>query len=335
MSEGAPASTTAPHVFVSDFPFAEADQARVRAAFGPERAIFAPERDALRATLSAHPDADILCGFSPPADAFVLASGIRWLALPSAGADVALERGLVRVGGPIVTTASGVHTIPMREHVFSVMLLWLRDWPRRLAAQQRHAWLREGTFWQQRELDGATLGIIGLGAIGRGVAQLGRAFGMRVIATHRSATAGATDPDVDALMPLAQLPDLLGQADYLVLALPSTPESRGLLGPNEFHAMRSHAFLVNIARGDIIDETALIAALHEGTIGGAGLDVFAHEPLPADSPLWGLPNVIISPHIAGPTDRYSQRFTDLLLDNVARYDSGQPLRNVVDPTRGY
>ncbi len=328
-------AATPPHLFVSDFPFAPPDQERLRAVFGAERAVFAEGRDALRAALAANPGADILCGFSPPAEAFTLAPGVRWLALPSAGADVALERGLVRPQGPVVTTAAGVHAIPMREHVFSVMLLWLRGWRARLDAQARHEWQRDGTFWGQRELDGATLGIVGLGAIGRGVARLGRAFGMRVVATHRSARAGASDPDVDALIPLAGWHDLLAQSDFVVLALPSTPASRGMLDATALGAMRPHAFLVNIARGDVVDETALVTALRDGTIGGAGLDVFAQEPLPPDSPFWDLPNVLISPHIAGPTDRYSQRFTDLFLDNLARFDGGQPLRNVVDPARGY
>ncbi|MBA3825908.1 MAG: D-2-hydroxyacid dehydrogenase [Ktedonobacterales bacterium] len=325
-----------PHdVFVTDFPFTAPDQARVQAALGTRRAIFAAGHDGLGAMLAAQPAATIVCSFSPPADVLSVAPGVRWLALPSAGADIALARGLIRPGGPVVTTAAGIHMVPMREHIFSVMLLWLRGWPQRLAAQTRHAWLRDGTFWGQRELAGVTLGIIGLGAIGRGVARLGHAFDMRVVATHRSATAGATDPDVDALLPLAQLHDLLAQSDFVVLALPSTPASRGLLGAAELTAMRPHAFLVNIARGDIVDETALIAALRAGTIGGAGLDVFAHEPLPPESPLWDMPNVIISPHIAGPTDRYSERFTDLFLDNLTRFDNGQPLRNVVDPNRGY
>jgi phosphoglycerate dehydrogenase-like enzyme len=323
------------HGFVTDFPFLPADQNRLKAAFGADRAIFVSGKDRLMLALRAHPDTDILCTFSPPADVLAHGPQVRWLALPSAGADIPLERGLVRADGPVVTTAAGVHVIPMREHIFSTMLLWMRGWPQRLTDQSHHQWRRDDAIWQQGELDGTTLGIVGLGAIGRGVAQLGRAFGMRVVATHRSATAGATDPDADRLFPLAQLHGLLSQADFVVLALPSTPDSRRLIGAAELAAMPNHAFLINIARGDIVDEEAMVAALRAGTLGGAALDVFTHEPLPPDSPLWDLPNVIISPHIAGPTNRYSGRFTDLFLDNLARFDAGQPLRNVVDLARGY
>jgi phosphoglycerate dehydrogenase-like enzyme len=325
------------HLFVSDFEFDEADRDRLIAALGAGHAVLVRGAAALHQALAAHPEAEVLCSFRPPADALELAPGLRWIALPSAGADSALRAGLVRPGGPIVTTANGVHAVPMGEHVFGVLLMWARNWPMLLAAQHERSWPDHPRWRALRgvELDGATLGIVGLGAIGRQIAHLGRAFGMRVLGVRRSAQAGQSDPDVDALFPPEQLREMLAQADYVVIAAPSTPETQHLIGAAELAAMKPTAFLVNIARGALVDEAALIRALGEGRIGGAGLDVFEREPLPLDSPLWTMANVIISPHLAGSSPSYSRRFTDLLLDNLARYRAGEPLRNVVQPERGY
>jgi phosphoglycerate dehydrogenase-like enzyme len=158
---------------------------------------------------------------------------------------------------------------------------------------------------------------------------------MRVLATRRSTRSGDTDPDVDRLYPLSQLHELLHQCDYVVLAVPLTPETELLIGEAELRAMQPHTYLVNIARGRIIDEQALIRALREGWIGGAGLDVAAEEPLPADSPLYSMPNVILTPHISGVSVHYEQRLAALFADNLQRYRSGQALRNLYNPARGY
>ena len=180
-----------------------------------------------------------------------------------------------------------------------------------------------------------TIGIIGLGRIGRRVAHLASAFGMRVLATSRSARSGDVDPAVHQLYPLQQLHELLQQCDYVVLAVPLTSETESLIGEAELRAMRPHAYLVNIARGRIIDEQALVRALREGWIGGAGLDVAAEEPLPADSPLYSMPNVILTPHISGVSVHYEQRLAALFADNLQRYRSGQALLNLYDSARGY
>jgi phosphoglycerate dehydrogenase-like enzyme len=325
-----------PNLFITNFAFDEADRARLLAVLGAEHALFVA-RPALRETLAAHPEADVLCTYNPPDDLFTLAPRLRWVALSSAGAERVVARGLVRLDGPVVTTASGVHAAAISEHVFGLLLIWVRGWREMLALQQAGTWPNRGVWpaLQPGELHGATLGIVGLGAIGRALARLGRAFGMRVLATRHSAQAGETDPDVDTLYPLTDLHTLLAVADYVVLAAPATAESRHLIGPAELAVMRPRAFLVNIARGALVDEPALIAALESGRIGGAGLDVFEREPLPAESSLWHLPNVILSPHVAGSTEQYSRRLTDLLLENVALYRAGRPLRNVVQPARGY
>lgn len=325
-----------PRLFVSDFAFTEADRARLRAVLGDEHTRFV-ERGMVLATLAEHPETDAICTYGPAATLLDAAPNLHWLALSSAGAELAVERGLVRPGGLTVTTASGVHAVPISEHVFGMLLMWVRGWPEMLDLQRASKWPdREG--WpplQPRELSGATLGIIGLGAIGRAVARLGHAFGMRVIATHRSARPGESDPDLDQQYPLTQLRDLLAASDYVVVAAPATSETRHLIGANELAAMRPHAFLINIARGSLIDQDALITALTAQRIGGAGLDVFEQEPLPAESPLWKLPNVILSPHVAGATQRYGERLADLLIENITHLRNGEPLRNVVEPERGY
>ena len=327
-----------PQLVVSNFTFAPDDQRRVEAALGAGAlALVHGGRDALREALVAHPEADVVVSFSPPADLLSIAPNLKWIALPSAGADHAIRAGFVQPGGPMVTTASGIHAVPIGEFVLSLMLMWVRHWPQIIDYQRATTWPDSSGREQLhgRELDGATLGIIGLGAIGRHVARLGRAFGMRIIATRRSASAGASDPDADLLVPSDRLGDLLGVADFVVVSVPATEQTRHLIGADELRMMRRDAFLINISRGSAIDEVALVVALTDGAIGGAGLDVFETEPLPAESPLWRLPNVIVSPHVAGNSNQYSRRFTDLFLENLARYRADEPLRNVVDVERGY
>lgn len=327
-----------PALVVGDFGFDAADRERVETALGAGRLLLVKSNDELAGALAAHQECDVLCTFRPPPTTLQLAPNLRWLAMPSAGADGALRAGLVRPdGGPIVTTANGVHAVPISEYVFSVMLTWARHWPDMLALQRERTWADHKTWMRLAggELHGSTLGIIGLGAIGREVARLGRAFGMRILAARRTGSPGDTDPDVDELVSLSNLDRVFSAADYLVLAVPATPQTRHLIGADALRAMKSSAFLVNIARGSVVDEAALVEALRTGAIAGAGLDVTAEEPLPPDSPLWTLPNVLLSPHVSGASSRYSRRFTDLFLRNLALYRAGQPMINVVKAERGY
>jgi phosphoglycerate dehydrogenase-like enzyme len=326
-----------PRLVISNFEFAPPDRARLEDALGAGRLVLVQGRDALRDAVIAHPECDVVCSFFPPADTLTLAPNLRWLALPSAGADRVVREGLVQPGGPVVTTSSGMHAAPIGEFALSLMLMWVRHWPEMIDLQRAGAWPSrdEREALAGRELSGSTLGVIGLGAIGHYIARLGRAFGMRIVATRRSAAADQSDPDADTLVPPDHLGDLLAASDFVVVSVPATPETRHIIGADELRQMRRNAFLINISRGSTVDEAALITALTDGTIAGAGLDVFETEPLPGDSPLWRLPNVIISPHVAGDTDRYSRRFTDLFLDNLARYQAGEPLRNVIDLARGY
>ena len=327
-----------PRLVVSDLDFDPADRQRLEAALAPGELVLVRDSAGLPEALRAHPAADVLCTFRPPADTLALAPNLRWLCMPSAGADGAIRAGLLTADRPLlITTANGVHAVPITEFVFGALLMLVRHWPAILVYQRERTW-PERQRWRDLsggELFGSTLGVVGLGAIGRQIARIGRAFGMRVIGTRRTVALGATDPDLDALYPTANLRALLAESDFVILAVPATAATHHLIGADELAAMKPTAYLLNIARGSVVDEPDLIAALQNGTIAGAALDVFAHEPLPADSPLWTLPNVIISPHVSGVTGGYSQRFTDLFLENLTRYRAGQPLRNLVDSARGY
>lgn len=326
-----------PRCVVSSYAFAPEDQRRVEKALDHGTLHMVTGRDGLRDALIAHPETDVVCSFFPPSDLLALAPNLRWLVLPSAGADRVLQAGIVRASGPIVTTANGIHATPIGEFVLSLMLMWVRKWPRIVELQRTAVW-PDHAGWEAlagRELSGATLGIIGMGNIGRYIARLGRAFGMRIIATRRTAAASSSDPDADVVVASDQLDGLLAASDFVVVSVPLTPQTYHLIDADQLKMMRRNAFLINIARGNTVHEDALVAALTNGTIAGAGLDVFETEPLPQDSPLWRLPNVIISPHLAGDSDQYSRRFTDLFLENLAHFRADEPLRNVVDPDRGY
>ena len=266
-----------------------------------------------------------------PADIAARAPNLRWVQLTSAGVDRLLDGDLAR-GGVTITTATGIHAVPIGEYVLAVMLAFAKGLPAAMRAQGERQWRP----YLAEELHGKTVGIVGLGAIGGYVTALAKADGMRVLAVRRSQQKREVGRDgVDELLPPSELPYLLSQSDYVVIAVPLTLESRGLIGEAELAAMKPTARIINIARGAVIDEAALIAALKAGRIAGAALDVFEQEPLPPDSELWGLENVILTPHISGGTPVYMQRAVALFCDNLRRYLDGQPLLNTVDVQRGY
>ena len=298
------------------------------------------------AALSRHPDVEILYTFHLPPNALALAPGLRWVQLHSAGADHVLGHSIFEVG-LLVTTTSGIHATPIAEYVLASILahrwrvgLWTR-------CQREGRWPSDRwAMFARPELRGSTLGIVGYGSIGREVARLGQAFGVRVLAMRRSP--GRADEgyavdhtgDLEGALPErfyapAELQQMLGECDYVVLALPLTPATRHIIGEAELRAMKPTAYLVNIARGGLVDEVALVRAMQEGWIGGAGLDVFEQEPLPPDSPLWEQEQMLLSPHVAGFTPRYDERAAALFAANLARYLAGEPLLNRVDNTRGY
>ncbi len=283
-------------------------------------------------------DTDVLCSYWVPPDWRNLAPRLRWLQYSDAGVDGLQPTGILDASSEvIVTTAVGINAAAISEYVFGSMLMFNRSWPTMVRLQDRHIWPRSASWYRLggRELVEQTLGIVGLGHIGRRVAQIGRAFGMRVLATRRSLPPDHHDPDVDQFYTMDQLHDMLHQSDYVVIAVPLTAATERLIGTAELRAMQPHSYLINVARGRVIDEPALIRALQEGWIGGAGLDVTQEEPLAADSPLFALPNVIITPHISGVSVHYDQRLAALFADNLRRYRAGEPLLNRYDPAREY
>jgi phosphoglycerate dehydrogenase-like enzyme len=259
---------------------------------------------------------------------------LRWVQGNFAGVDQVIDAPIVRASGLTLTTAAGVHAVTMGEYALMAMLAHAHRLLGFVDMKRAGAWRRDDGVKARAELHGATLGLIGYGAIGRETARLARAFGMRVLALRASVDAPGAE-DGNEILPPNQLDDLLRASDYVVLLAPLTERTRGMIGRRELETIKPGAYLINLARGALVDETAMIDALRSGQLAGAALDVFETEPLPANSPLWTLDNVILSPHIAGLTPRYEARVIALFADNLRRYLAGQPLRNVVDPARGY
>lgn len=320
---------------LTNFRFDPPDLEHIREAAGPGQVIFTPDREEFERTLAR---AEVVCAFQVPDDILERAPHLRWFQFPGAGVDNLQRTDLLRKGSSVVVTSvAGMHAIPISEYVLASMLMFAHRFPEMVLAQQRHDWAigRRWNALRGSELAGKTLGVIGLGGIGRRIAQLGRAFGMRVLGLRRSASSGTGDPDVDDLYPPSRLRDLLGACDYVVLAVPLTAETERMIGEHELLAMRPNAYLVNISRGRVVDEQALIRAIESGWIAGAGLDVTVEEPLSPDSPLWDMPNVILTPHMSGLTDQYSARLAEVFSDNLRRYRAGEPLLHIVDPALGY
>lgn len=289
---------------------------------------------------------EVLYTFYLPADLH-RASRLEWVQMHAAGVDQLLDHPIMR-SDMLLTTASGIHATPIAEYVFASILAFNRRVPKMLYYQSRREWPQgRWNLFAGPELRDRTLGIIGYGSIGREVGRIARCFGMRVVATKRSvsqmrdvgyAVQGTGDEEgalLDDAFPPERLSEMLSLCDYVVMAVPLTPETRKLIGEAELQAMKPSAYLVNISRGGTVDERGLIKAVREGWIAGAGLDVFEEEPLPSDSPLYGLENVILSPHVSGFTARYDERASDLFAENLRRYLTGEPLLNLVDKARGY
>lgn len=273
---------------------------------------------------------------------------LRWVQGYFAGADRALREGDELFKRVLLTTSSGVHMTVMAEYTLMMMLAHDHRLAQLLAEQADHSWpVHRGDLFSAGELRDKTVGILGYGSIGREVARLAKAFGMRVLAAKRDPAQradngwqipGTGDPSgalPEMIYGLDALDALLPECDYVVVVLPLTPETRHVLNAHSLGRLKPTAFVVNIGRGALIDEPALIAALQAGQLGGAALDVFEKEPLPSTSPLWSLPNVILTPHISGWTTRYDQLAFQLFADNLRRYLAGEALYNQVDMALGY
>ena len=255
------------------------------------------------------------------------APNLRWMHLPNAGVDHPVFKQLLEHGVRL-TTSSGATAEPIAQTAISGLLALARGFPRWWAAQRRHQWLpHQRGVHTPRDLRGQTMVIVGLGAIGNEIARLAQALGLRVIGVRRSVrTAG---DHADDLQPPAALLGVLPSCDWLVIACPLTDETRGLIGAAALTRLPASAHVINVARGQIIDEAALIAALQHGTLAGAYLDVFAEEPLPPESPLWDLPNVLISPHDSAASSGNADRVSELFLRNLEHWARGEPLENEV------
>lgn len=275
------------------------------------------------------PTAEILLGWNMSREVIDHASRLRWIQSTGAGVDKLIAAGVLD-GEILVTSSSGIHH-GLIEHVLAVLLALNRRLHIAMRNQIRHYWDRSSRM-MGAEVSSQTLGILGLGHIGSELATKAHALGMRVIGTKRTP---ATIPGVERVFPPEGLTEVLGAADAVVIALPLTKATRGLVGPAQLHAMKPTAFLINIGRGAIVQEAALLEALREKRIAGVALDVFEQEPLPADSPFYDLENVIVTPHISGNSPDYTDRAVSLFCTNLHAYLHGKPLQNVVDKERGY
>ena len=277
------------------------------------------------------PEAQVLLTSRLPANLQQTAPHLRWVQLISAGADVAIREGL-EYSSLVFTTASGIHAIPISEWVLGSMIALAKEFPAAIRAQDKV------DYWKfiGGELAGRTAGILGLGKIGSRVARLCRSLDMRVLAMRRSITEPvAGEGGVDLLLPPRDLTHMLRESDFLIICLPGTHETIGLVGEEQIRQMKRGSYIVNVGRGGIVDEVALVSALRDGHLAGAALDVFAREPLPPDSPLWSEPRLLMTAHVAGNSLLYEERATDLFLENLRRYLDGHDLLNVYDADRGY
>jgi phosphoglycerate dehydrogenase-like enzyme len=256
--------------------------------------------------------------------------GLRWVHATSAGAGEVVRaaglpaEALERVA---VSTSSGVHAVPLAEFAVFGLLAIAKELPRFVEEQRARAWPEVRR--PLRELAGQTLFLVGLGEIGREVARLGKALGMRTVGFRR--TVAPAPAHVDEVHGPGRLAELAGRADAMVVSLPLTDQTAGLIDRATIERLPAGCIFVNVGRGAVVDEPALVEALRAGRIAGAALDVFASEPLPPSSPLWTLPNVLVTPHAAALSARENERITELFCDNLRRYLDGRPLRNLVEP----
>lgn len=275
-------------------------------------------------------DCDILLtwGLYSPVNYCRSADRLKWIHALSAGIDGLAVPDILHKDIAISST-KGIHGQPMAEHVLGMMLTFSRGFHILRQQQTDRQWRK---YLAADEICGKTAGIIGLGSIGQEIARKCKLMGMKVLAARRNPE---QDELVDQFYAVNDLGGLLSHSDYVIVTVPATPDTFHLIGENEFRAMKPAACFINVARGTVVDEQALVAALQDKRISGAGLDVFETEPLPADSPLWGMPNVIISPHMSAISPYYMDRAITVFCNNLERFKSGSELCYQVDRTRGY
>jgi phosphoglycerate dehydrogenase-like enzyme len=281
------------------------------------------------------PEAEVVFGWAVTRDNLHRAKRLRWIHVSAAGVGSLLGPELV-ASDIVLTNGRGLHADAMAEHAIGMMLSFTRQLHLARDLQRERRW-GQSALWSRTPgfgaLAGSTLGLVGLGAVGSAVARRARALDMRVLAVRRHP---ASDPaPADEQWGEGRLGELLERSDFLVLAPPLTARTRGLIGAAELARMRSHAVLVNLGRGALVDEPALLAALDAGTLAGAALDVTRDEPLPAESPLWSHPGILLTPHVSGLGPRYWERAVEQFASNLRAWLEGRPLANVVDKREGY
>jgi D-2-hydroxyacid dehydrogenase (NADP+) len=294
--------------------------------------VHLPNYDRLREEL---PDTDIFVGYSLRAEQLQDGKKLKWIHSTAAGVAQLMYPEL-RNSGIVVTNPSGIFSVPMAEHVIGLLLALARNFPDCVRQQDRARWSQQ-ELWDKpqhlTELNGKVLLIVGYGSIGREVAKRAKALDMRVWGVTRSGKGDRTH--AEKLFAAAQLEEVLPDADYVLIAAPETAETKHLIGAVQIARMKRGARLINVGRGSLLDEAALIGALESGALGGAALDVVQTEPLPAESPLWRAPNLMLTPHTSAVSDGLWERETALLLELLERWFDGRELFNQVDFARGY
>jgi phosphoglycerate dehydrogenase-like enzyme len=310
----------------------EVDCARIEERFPAVRVISVEDEAELSRALA---EAEVFTGWRLPREEFAPARRLRWIHSASAGVEAMLYPELV-ASDVVLTNSAGLHARSIPEHVLGQMLVLARNFHEAVRLQERGEWNRYQVIAHGatiRELHGGRLAILGAGAIGRHLARLAAAFGMHVRVMRRHPARPVEGAEM--VVGPQGLAELLPWADWVVLALPLTPETRGIMDAKALAAMRSDAFLVNVGRGESVEEEALVQALRSGGIAGAALDAFEEEPLPPSHRFWSLPNVLITPHVSGYMAGYFGKMLTLFEDNLERFLGGRPLRNVVDKHLGY
>src|SRR6266849_1573930 len=305
---------------------------RLRAEFPELDIVQLPDYKRVDAEIS---DAEIGIAWSIRPEQIKVAKKLRWIHSPAAAVHQLIFRELVE-SDVVLTNARDVHGPVVAEHVIAQIFALAKKIPDAVRLQGKHQWGQQ-RMWDElprvREVAGATVGLIGLGSIGRAVAKSAKALGMRVIAVREHPEKGSEGADV--VFGPAQIDDVFGEADYVVLAAPVTENTKAIANAERLALMKGDACLINVGRGQLVDEGALASALREKKIGGAALDVFPKEPLAADSPLWDMPGLLITPHTAALTDKLWERHYTLFSENLQRYLRGEALLGVVDKRKGY
>jgi phosphoglycerate dehydrogenase-like enzyme len=277
-------------------------------------------------------DADCYFG-NPSREIYLAAKKLRWIQAPSAGIEFVRNVPELVESDVVLTNARGAHAQTIAEHTFAMLLTLTRGLRYFDEARRRHEWLRGAGYRNVVGIAGKIMGVVGFGNIGRAIAHRARGFEMRVLAVDAQEV--PANADVESVWRLDRLHEVLRQCDVLAVAAPITPETRGMIAEREIRALKPSSYLLVVSRGGIVDEPALIAALKDGHLGGAGLDVTETEPLPPDNPLWDAPNLIITPHISGGSDLTTELMWTIFFENVGHFVKGEPLKNVTDKRLGY